>query len=472
MTNVKFPTDFLWGVSSSAFQIEGASTEDGKGLSTVDTRKVKEGIADTAIASDHYHHWKEDISLLAEMGVKTYRFSISWTRIFPSGEGEVNQKGLQFYDNLIDELLAYNIEPLVTMYHFDLPQNLVDKYQGWLSRKTIDCYEKYAEVLFTHYGDRVKNWISINEELMVMYSQDFNGIRNLDEKQYKKAVFQMMYHMSLAEKKAFKLCHELVTDGKIGPANAFQNIYPATSDPLDVEAAMNAEEFLSYMLLDLSVKGKFPENTLRYLQKENLAPETLPEDEEILKNNKPDYICFNYYASLCAEFYTGLADDHMPPFFRSNRYRIVPNQTKSLSEWMVFGIDPVGMRISMRKLYNRYELPLMITENGYADSEELSDTFEINDEKRIGYLQLHLLECSKAIDEGIPLLGYSAWSFLDSLSGREGFSKRYGLVYVNRTDDDTKDLKRYKKKSFYWYQNAIKQNEFIVDEGKKNYDNK
>ncbi|MGX7394154.1 glycoside hydrolase family 1 protein [Carnobacterium mobile] len=451
--------DFLFGASSSAFQIEGANKEAGKGLSTVDTRVVKEGIADTSVASDFYHRWEEDLALLKELGVKSFRFSISWPRIYPEGEGKLNQEGLDFYEKIIDRLLEYGIEPLVTVYHFDLPQNLVDKYNGWLGRETIYAYENYAKTLFEYFGEKVKYWISINEPLMVMYSKDFNGIRKLNDAAYQKANYQMMYHMALAEKLAFKWCHHLVPGGKIGPASAFQNIYPASASAKDVEAAMTAEELLSFTLLDLSVRGSIPNRIQKMLKDQDMYPETEEEDAGLLHSESADWICFNYYASLCAEEYRGKDDSSMPPFFRSKFYRIVSNPMGNQSEWMIFGTDSVGLRLSIYKLWQRYNLPLMITENGYANSDELEETGEIHDQDRITYLQEHLEQCFQAIDEGIPLLGYSPWSFLDSLSGREGFAKRYGFVYVNRTDQDLKDLKRYKKDSFYWYQQLIQESE-------------
>lgn len=450
--------NFFWGVSSSAFQIEGAIQEDGKGLSTVDTRIVREGVADTSVASDFYHHWEEDLLLLKELGVNSFRFSISWPRIFPNGEGEVNQKGLDFYHQVIDHLIEYKIEPIVTIYHFDLPQYLVDTYGGWLGRETIKAYEQYAKTLFEAFGDKVKYWISINEPLMVMYSQDFNGIRDLAPAEYQKVNFQMMYHMALAEKYAFKWCHQLVEGGKIGPASAFQNIYPASASPEDVEAAIRAEELLSYTLLDLSVRGSIPALVEHSLKGQNLYPVTMEEDRALLQSEQADWICFNYYASLCAEHYTGKDDQQMPPFFRSKEYRIVKNPTATdQAGYMIFGTDPAGLRLSIYKLWSRYQLPLMITENGYAQAEELTDG-KLEDDSRIQYLAAHIEQVLKAKEEGLPICGYSPWSYLDSLSGREGFAKRYGLVYVNRTDQELFDLKRYPKKSYYWYQNLIKKN--------------
>jgi 6-phospho-beta-glucosidase len=458
-----FPKNFLWGAATSAFQVEGAYLEAGKGLSTIDTRKVPAGITDSKVASDHYHRYKEDVALMVELGLKAYRFSISWPRIYPDITGLANEEGLKFYDNLIDELIKNNIEPIVTIYHFDLPQALVDDFGGWTSRKCIDYYEKYAITLFERYGNRVKKWITINEQLMVMFAPDFNGIREESKRDNLKLTYQMSHHMSLAEKKAMVSCHKIIPDAMIGPVSAFQVVYPATSKPEDVIASIDAEELLSYMLLDLSVKGEYPEFVWNYLVEKGIAPEVEPEDEKILKSASPDFIGFNYYASQCVQAPNpnGI-NEKLPPFFKSDKFDIVENKFFDKSEWMIFGTDPVGLRASMRRLHNRYNLPLLITENGYAGSDLLEEGDIVNDDYRINYISSHLKQCREAINEGVELIGYCPWTFIDALSGRQGFSKRYGLVYVNRTEDDLKDLRRIKKKSFYWYKDVIKNNGEII----------
>lgn len=449
---------FLWGASTSAFQIEGAYLENGKGLSTVDTRSVPEGITDTKIASDHYHNYKEDIKLMKELGLSTYRFSISWPRIFPDLTGKANEKGIKFYNDLINELIKNEIEPLVTIYHFDLPQVLVDEFGGWLSRKAIDYYEKYATTLFENFGDRVKKWISINEQLMVMYSKDFNGIRNLGGNDYLKATYQMSYHMTLAEKKVMKVCKDIIPDAIIGPSYPFQVIHPHTVSPEDINAAFDAEEILNFYLLDLCVRGSISNLNLNYLKEMDVFPSMEDSDNEILNLSKPDFIGVNYYFPLSAEILKGEIDKTLPPFWQSPRFNIKNSQVLPTSEWMPHGVDPVSLRLALKKIESRYGLPTMITENGMAYSDILDEENKINDDYRIDYIRTHLKECQKAIEEGVNLMGYSPWSFLDSLSGRQGFSKRYGLVYVNRTENDLKDLKRVPKKSFYWYKDVIKTN--------------
>ncbi|ERK29797.1 glycoside hydrolase family 1 protein [Clostridium intestinale] len=460
----KFPENFLWGASTSAFQVEGAYLEDGKGLSSVDIRKVPKGITNTEVASDHYHRYKEDVALMNELGLKAYRFSISWSRIYPDASGKVNEEGLKFYDNLINELIKNKIEPIVTIYHFDVPKALTDEFGAWTNRKCIDFYVEYAKTLFRHFGDRVNKWITINEQLMDIFNPDFSGTRGIESENPLKLTYQISHHMSLAEKKVIKACHEILPNSMIGPVSAFQVVYPATTKPEDIVAALDAEEILSYMLLDVSVKGEYSEFAWNYLKERGIEPVMEPGDTEILKSAKPDFIGFNYYASQCAEAYNlDKINEKTAPFFKSDKFKIVENKFLEKSDWMIFGTDPVGLRISLRKLHNRYNLPLIITENGYAESEILEEGDIVNDNYRISYIKEHLKQCELAISEGVELLGYCPWSFIDILSGRQGFSKRYGLVYVNRTEDDLKDLRRIKKKSFYWYKEVIKTNGEILD---------
>lgn len=451
---------FLWSASTSAFQIEGAYKKGNKGLSTVDTRHVKKGTADTKFACDHYHKYKEDIALMAELGLKAYRFSISWPRILPDLSGKVNKEGIDFYNDLINELLKNNIEPLVTIYHFDLPQILVDKFGGWASRETINFYEKYAITLFENFGDRVKKWFTINEQFVVMFNSEFNGMREFENQiGYEKLVYQMGYHMTLAEKKAMKKCKEIIPDAMIGPVAAYQLFYPATAKSEDIMAAFDAEEILSYYLLDFCVKGECNEYTRKYLKEKGVYPEMKMGDEEILKSSSPDFIGINYYFPLTAEFPNEREKNpNFPLFWNSDRYSVTKNSILKPTEWMPFGFDSRGLRSALKKAYIRYSIPLMVTENGVAYSEVIESGNIINDDYRIEYIEGHLKECKKAIEEGIDLIGYSPWSFTDVLSASQGFSKRYGLVYIDRTEDDLKEMRRIPKKSFYWYKNVIKNN--------------
>ena len=456
----EFPKDFLWGGATSAFQVEGAIDEDGKGLSVMDVRPTPKGVSDSKIAADHYHRYQEDVRLMKEVGLKSYRFSIAWTRIYPNGDDEVvNQKGVDFYNRLIDELIAAGIEPIVTLYHFDLPQHLEDKYQGWLGKETITLFERFARTCFEEFGDRVKYWISINEQMMmVMNTAMLLGKgKEISEKEVLKANMEACLNMSLAEKKAFKLCHELVQGGKIGPSSAFQVCYPLSCDSRDVDAAMDAEEFLSYMVLDLSVRGEFPKVTKAYLCENDAYPKITEEEEALLKSQRPDFIGLNYYASVTVKR-PGLVDPKADlVFFNTENYTIVNNPLIKTTTWLRGSYDPLGLKLSLRKLNDRYCLPLMITENGYPQTEEPIDGI-IDDQIRITYLNDHLHAIKEALSQGIDVIGYHVWSFIDLLSGSQGFKKRYGLVYVDHQEGNTGSMDRVKKNSFYWYKKQIETN--------------
>lgn len=454
----QFPEDFLWGGATSAFQVEGAYNEDGKGLSIIDTRPTAPGISDSKIASDHYHRYKEDVALMKECGLKSYRFSISWARILPNGDDEVpNELGLQFYDNLIDELINAGIEPIITIYHFDIPDSLDKRFDGWLDKRMIDIFANFARILFERYGDRVKKWISINEQMMMVFNTSMLLGREISESDKLKKEMESCLNMSLAEKKVFKLCHEIVPDGKIGPSSAFQVCYPLTCNSEDVEAAMDAEEFLSYIVLDLACRGEFPSSMAAYLQGVGAMPEISDEETALLRSDYPDFIGLNYYASLTVRQKGPVDPKADLAFFNIENYVIVNNPIIKTTTWLRGSYDPKGLKITLRRLNDRYRLPLVITENGYPQTEVLQDG-TVKDDVRIEYIQEHLHAIKEAISEGIDVFGYHVWSFIDILSGSQGFKKRYGLVYVDRDEDSAcGTLDRFKKKSFYWYQTQIKE---------------
>lgn len=453
--NQKITKEFLWGASTSAFQVEGAYIEDGKGLATTDVRKVPEGIADTSIAADHYHHLDEDIQLMKELGINIYRFSFNWSRIMSDGH-QVNEKGLQFYDKLIDACIENGIIPFPTLYHFEMPQALVDEFGGWKSRKCIDAYVAYAKVCFERFKEKVKRWGTINEQLIVTAASDLNGNHELNHEIKMKNMYQMSYHMSLAEKKVIKLLKEIIPDGLIGPVCSMQVVYPETPAPKDILAAKDAQDLLQNMFLDMTVFGRYPLRVSNYLKQKGYYPETEPDDEAVLKKNMPDFIGINYYASTCIRALKENDDtSKLPPFYRNDLFTLGTNKFLTKTKWMEFGIDPEGLYIGIRDICERYQLPVMITENGMASSEILVDG-KIHDEYRIDYLKRHIEQCQRLIEEGYPLLGYCPWSLLDLVSSHQGFSKRYGLIYVDRNDKEIKECKRIPKDSYYWYQNVIK----------------
>lgn len=453
-----FPDNFLWGASTSAFQVEGGYNEGGRGLATTDVQKVPEGTADTKVAADHYHHWREDVSLMVELGLKTYRMSFSWSRIMPDETLKPNEEGLAFYDQLIDALLENNIEPFVTLYHFECPQALVEAFGGWKSRKMVDAYTAYAEVCFKHFKGRVKKWATVNEQLIATAAGNLNGNFEKDPVKNLKNIYQMSYHVSLAEHKAVALLKKIDPDALIGPVCAIQVVYPLTSAPEDVAAAWQAEEMMEFYMLDMSVRGAYSPFVTSYLKTHELYPETDPADENILKGSSPDFIGVNYYFSVCAKKKEGSVNYNQPPFWVSDIYDICDNPYLPKTEWMNMGIDPEGLRTGMEKIYQRYQLPMIITENGMAVSEKPDENGEINDAYRIDYLYAHLKQIHRMLKEGIEIMGYCPWSFVDVVSSHQGFAKRYGLVYIDRTETDPKECARIRKKSFYWYQNVICQN--------------
>ncbi|HEM5300940.1 TPA: glycoside hydrolase family 1 protein [Streptococcus suis] len=299
-----FPKDFYWGASSSAFQIEGAWDEDGKGKTVADFNSFKRSDkqADTKVASDFYHHWKEDIALMKELGMKNYRFSLSWARIVPDGDGEINPKGIEYYNNIIDELIANGIQPFVTLYHFDLPYALVEKYNGWEHRDCVYAFEKYAKICFKAFGDRVKYWQVINEQNLMIRVNERMNIMETDEWEADKQRAQMDYHMFIAHALATKACHDIVNDGKIGPAVSSTCTYPLTNKPEDVWSAKMNDAFKTLYCLDMHYYGKYPGYYMRYLEERNIIPTMLEEDAEILSYGRPDYLAVNYYRTLCTSY--------------------------------------------------------------------------------------------------------------------------------------------------------------------------
>ena len=464
----RFPEHFLWGASSSAFQIEGGWDEDGKGMSVADYNSFKHSDkqADSKVASDFYHHWREDIALMKELGMKAYRFSLAWTRIIPDGDGEVNQHGIDFYNQVIDELISNGIEPLVTLYHFDLPYALVEKYNGWESRECAFAFERYARICFQAFGDRVKIWQVHNEQNLMIRVNNRMNIYVEDDYQADKMRAQMDYHMFLAHALAVNACHELVKDGKVGPAVSSTCTYPLTNQPMDVWAARMNDNFKTNYCLEMHMNGEYPGYYMRYLKERNIVPQMPKEDQEILKKAKIDYIALNYYRTLCASYLP--ADEKHPigsRVFRGNEVdfdqygycRDEKNENLKASEYGA-QIDPMGLRLVLNDYYRRYHLPMIVTENGLGTADVLTEDGHVHDDYRIAYIDAHIDAISDAIEDGVEMMGYCPWSFMDLLSSHQGFKKRYGFVYVNREDHDLKDLRRIKKDSFMWYQKVIKDN--------------
>lgn len=454
-----FPEDFLWGGSTSAYQLEGAWDEDGKGPSVIDLANHVEGVTDFKVASDHYHMYKEDVALMAEMGFKAYRFSIAWSRIYPKGDGEVNPKGLEFYSLLIDELIKYGIEPIVTMYHFDLPYALEER-GGWSNRITIDAFEQYAKTLFEHYGNRVKWWLTINEQNMLILHPGSIGTLNENMTDPQKELYQQNHHMLLAQAKAMVLCHQMLPEAKIGPAPNIGVIYPASSKPEDVLAADNYAAIRNWLYLDMAVYGRYNHIAWSYLLEKGYEPKIEEGDMEILGQGHPDFIAFNYYTSQTVgeskndgNDFSHTGDQHEivgePGAYRGS---VNPNLQTTEFGWE---IDPVGFRTTLRQIYSRYHLPLIVTENGLGAFDKLEADGTVNDAYRIDFFRRHIEQIQLAITDGVDVFGFCPWSAIDLVSTHQGSSKRYGFIYVDREEFDLKELRRIRKQSFYWYQKLI-----------------
>lgn len=465
-----FPKDFLWGAATSAYQVEGAAEEDGKGLSQQDVLNKKAGFADASVASDHYHRFKEDVALMKQLGLRSYRFSIAWSRIMPDGSGEVNERGVQFYHDLIDELIENGIEPIPTLYHYDMPLALVEKYDGWINRQSVDDFVKYARVVIGEYGDKVKTWLTINEQsIIVLYWTQKCLIpdKYLDDPQIR---YQINHHLNLAHAHSCKLVHELVPGGKVGAAIGYGPIYALTSKPEDALAAMNAEDLRNRYYLDVYFKGEYNESAMIYLEEHGMAPRIEPGDLELFKEGYSDFLALNYYASECAKMpeenkgftdagvnLSGVKGEISAHEIKPGFYEIVKNPLCDSTDWD-WTVDPIGMEYLLRDIYTRYGKPLMITENGFGAFDELEAGDKVHDDYRIDYLRGHIIAMRRAMHRGVEVLSYNPWSFMDVLSTSNGYKKRYGFVYINRKDDDLLDLRRIKKDSFYWYQKVIESN--------------
>ncbi|OIJ22077.1 aryl-phospho-beta-D-glucosidase [Anaerobacillus alkalidiazotrophicus] len=466
-----FPDNFLWGAASASYQVEGAWNVDGKGPSNWDEfvripgKTFKGTNGDVAV--DHYHRYQEDVQLMAEMGMKTYRFSVAWARIFPNGKGEVNEKGLQFYDNLINELIKYEIEPILTIYHWDLPQALQDDYGGWESRNIIEDFTNYSVTLFKRFGDRVKYWVSLNEQnifTMLGYKTALHPPGVKDDKLF----YQVNHHANLANASVIKEFRKYVPDGKIGPSFAYAPAYTFSSKPEDILAMENAEEFNSHWWMDVYAWGHYPKATWNYLEKNGLAPSVEEGDFQLLKEGKPDFMGVNYYRTMTYEKnpLDGVTEGHFNTSGKKGTsedtgiqgvFKTIKNPNLEATNWD-WEIDPTGLRIGLRRITNRYQLPILISENGLGEYDTLEENDFVNDDYRIDYIKSHLIAVQEAITDGVEMIGYCVWSFTDLLSWLNGYQKRYGFVYVDRDEEDEKELRRIKKKSYHWYKVVIETN--------------
>jgi len=460
---------FLWGGAVAANQCEGAYLEDGKGLSTADCmtagsakvrREYTDGVEEgkyypNHLGIDFYHRYKEDIALFAEMGFKCFRTSIAWSRIYPNGDDEAaNEKGLQFYDDLFDELLKYGIEPVVTLSHYETPYALVKKYDSWKNRKLIDLFVRYAQTVFRRYKDKVKYWLTFNEINTITFHPEVPAGFRINENENRQEVcLQAAHYQFVASARAVKLAHEINPEMKVGIMLLYPIFYGETCKPEDQLEAMRSMDN-HYYFSDVMVRGYYPQKARKLWERNNLHLDITREDEEILKEGTVDYIGFSYYNSNVAT-----SDVSEKALMGGNVLNSVKNPYLVESNWG-WAIDPIGLRLTLNNLYDRYQKPLFIVENGLGQDDVINEDGRIDDDYRIDYLRKHIEALKAAVEEdGVDLMGYTPWGPIDLISmGTGEMKKRYGFIYVDRDSQGNGTLARRKKKSFNWYKHVIETN--------------
>ncbi|UFT99873.1 glycoside hydrolase family 1 protein [Radiobacillus kanasensis] len=472
---VKFPEGFLWGGATAANQFEGAYQEGGKGLNLADVLPGGKENRLKLLSStgfnfeidkskyhypnhdgiDFYHRYKEDIALFAEMGFKTFRMSIAWSRIFPNGdELEPNEEGLAFYDRVFDELAKYNIEPLVTISHYETPLHLIKEYGGWRNRKLVEFFERYVTVLLNRYKDKVKYWLTFNEINGATHMPLFGlGFSPENEETRLQDSFQGLHHQFVASARAVQLGHEIIPGSQIGCMLIYAPVYSFDSDPENVLYAQQEARIFNNFCGDVHVRGAYPSFIDRYLRENNINIEMEDGDLKLIKEGTVDFISFSYYMSR-----TDKKNKTPEEIGQGNLIGGVKNPFLKASDWG-WEIDPVGLRTALNELYGRYQVPLFVVENGLGAYDKVEEDGSITDDYRINYLREHIRAMGEAVDDGVELMGYTAWGCIDLVSASSGeMSKRYGFIYVDKHDDGSGTLDRSRKKSFFWYKNVIDTN--------------
>lgn len=479
MEEFKFPEDFMWGGATAANQLEGAYQKDGKGLNLADvlpggkenrlpllSAKGFDFKIDTSRFTypnhegiDFYHRYKEDIALFAEMGFKTFRLSISWSRIFPNGDEEVpNEEGLAFYDRVFDELAKYNIEPLVTVAHYETPLHLIQEYGGWRNRKVVDFFERYVKVLFHRYQNKVKYWLTFNEINGATHMPIFGlGFSPENEETRLQDTFQGLHHQFVASAKSVQLLHEIIPHAQIGCMIIYAPVYAYDSNPENVLFAQQEARLFNNFCGDIQVRGEYPAFMDRYFNENNIKIDMEDGDLEVIREGTVDFISFSYYMSR-----TEKENKTPEEQGQGNLVGGVKNPFLNASDWG-WEIDPTGMRIALHELYGRYQLPLFVVENGLGAYDTIEEDGSINDDYRIDYLREHIKAIGEAIKDGVDVMGYTSWGCIDLVSASSGeYAKRYGFIYVDKHDDGSGTLERKRKKSFYWYKNVIENNGSVL----------
>lgn len=473
---MKFPENFLWGGAVAANQCEGAWNVDGKRISVPDVitngthttpRRIEPSMSQEFLypshdAIDFYHHYEEDIALFAEMGFKVFRTSINWTRIFPTGEEtEPNEKGLEFYDRVFECCKKHNIEPLVTISHYELPYALVEKYNGWTDRRLIDLFMNFCRVIFDRYQDKVKYWLTFNEiNAGALYTgttsttcnfKGFEGsLADLEDKPHER--FQALHHLFVASARAVNYAHEKYPHFKMGCMIGFLGYYPYTCNPDDILATQSQTRMVDWFCSDIQVRGKYPSYSKRYFEENKITIKMEPGDVQELVEGKVDFYSFSYYMTFC------VTTDTKVDTTTGNLLGGAKNPYLQTSDWG-WQIDPKGLRWCLNEIYDRYQIPLMIVENGLGAYDTKAEDGKIHDDYRIDYMRQHIEQMGEAIADGVDLMGYTPWGCIDLVSLSTGeMAKRYGMIYVDKYDDGTGDLSRHRKDSFYWYKKVIETN--------------
>ncbi|WP_058913754.1 glycoside hydrolase family 1 protein [Entomohabitans teleogrylli] len=454
----RFPDGFLWGGALAANQVEGAYQEDGKGLSTSDmqpngifgpvTARQPGDFSIKDVAIDFYHRYPQDIALFSEMGFTCLRVSIAWTRIFPNGDdAQPNEAGLAWYDKLFDELARHNIQPLVTLSHYEMPWALVENYGGWGNRKLIAFFERYARTVFERYRDKVKLWLTFNEINMSLHAP-LTGVGLLGDCTTTE-IYQAIHHQLVASGLAVKACHEIIPDARIGNMLLGGLMYPLSCKPADIFATLQENHSWQFFG-DIQCRGAYPGYMTRYFRDNGITLNIEPADLEALRHTV-DFISFSYYMTGCVT-----ADADLGEKLRGNILDMVPNPHLESSEWG-WQIDPLGLRTLLNVLWDRYQKPLFIVENGLGANDQPAADGRIHDDYRISYMNDHLVQVREAIDDGVEVLGYTSWGPIDIISASKAeVAKRYGFIYVDLQQDGSGTLNRSRKDSFWWYQQVIK----------------
>ncbi|MFV0255244.1 MAG: glycoside hydrolase family 1 protein [Erysipelotrichaceae bacterium] len=451
---MKLRKDFYWGNSVSSMQTEGAWNEGGKGMSVYDIREAGENQSDWKVATDSYHRYLEDFDLMQEVGMNMYRFQISWSRVCPEGDGEFNEEGIAFYDKFIDDLLARGIEPMICLYHFDMPLSLAQRYNGFISKEVVNAFKRYGTEMVKRFGGKVKHWLTFNEQNIFHFDEGFRISGYLKGDKTLEELYRISHNTMLAHAYIANYIHEN-TDCKISGMLAYAEVYPATCHPMDIKMAREIDEFLNMNLIDAFVTGTYSKTVMAYAKNNNIDMNILPGEMEEISKLRSDYITFSYYRSTTID-HTLVSEGCSPNYYLEEGAKDNPNIGTTEWNWQ---IDALGFRDVINKLYNRSKLPIFPIENGIGVIETWDGKNMIQDTYRIEYHRDHIQAMIDAQHEdGIEILGYLGWGLIDILSSQADMRKRYGLVYVNRENHELKDLKRVKKLSFDWFKEVTSSN--------------